>query len=330
MQRMKFIHAAFAFTTLLVLSCGLPGGDAPTPRPTYTPYPTLTAEMPSVASGRTESASQNSDLGEYVEMGGQKDWFFGEAAFHVQNGMEAFEAGNYRAAIRSYEQARQHRSKPSAAVESWLGLSYQALERYEDAVLHHSASIEIEDSVTERTNRGIAYLHQGQCRPAMTDAKVALEMEPESTEGLHTDAEANFILGNCYAYDGQFLLALQHSEAALDISVENSYATELISERELLVEQVREGLGPSGPDFDFFLGPALAAWEQGIESFNRGHYREAIESFESAPGTPREALIRPRELAWPVVPIARPAQCGDRALHTSHRNQGQRRRPVES
>ena len=31
MQRMRFIHAAFAFTTLLVLSCGLPGGDASDP-----------------------------------------------------------------------------------------------------------------------------------------------------------------------------------------------------------------------------------------------------------------------------------------------------------
>ena len=281
--------------------------------------------MPSVTAGRTESASQNSDQGHFVEIGGQRDWFFGEAAFHVQNGIDEFRRGDYRAALRSFEQARQHRGKPSAVVESWTGLSYQALGRYEDAARYHSASIAIEDSVTERANRGLAYLYQGQCEPAIRDAKAALAMEPRNMEGIHTDAEANFVLGNCYAYDGKYLLALQHAEAALDLSIENNYERELISGRELLVEQVREGLSPNGSDIDFFLVPALTAWEQGVASFNRGNYQGAIESFESALEQPRKTFIRPRELARPVVSVARSAQCSNSTLHQVHRNQGQRR-----
>ena len=92
----------------------------------------------------------------------------------------------------------------------------------------------------------------------MEDAKAALAMEPESADGIHTDAEANYILGSCYATDGQHLLALQHLEASVEISIENNYEKELISERELLAEQIRGALDQNGAEMDFFAGSALA------------------------------------------------------------------------
>ena len=270
-----------AFITLFVVACGLPSGDTATPRPTYTPYPTFTPETSSTTSVPTGNTAQESAPGEYVEMRGQKDWFFGTALTYAEKGMEEFRRKNYLAAIENLELSQRHRDKPSAVLRSWIGLSYQALEQYEDAIEQHTASIEIEDSVTERTNRGLAYLSLGLCEPAVVDARSALAMEPQSADNIHTDAEANYILGNCYAYGGQFLLALQHAEAALEISRENNYEGEYLADRELLVAQIRDGLNPSGPDTDFFLIPALESFEQGMESFNQENYQKAIESFES-------------------------------------------------
>ena len=86
------------------------------------------------------------------------------------------------------------------------------------------------------------------CGPAVTDAKAALAMEPQSATGIHTDAEANYILASCYAYNGQHLLALQHAEVALGISIESGYDRGRISEREWLVGEIREAMDPNQAD----------------------------------------------------------------------------------
>ena len=277
---MRFVQIC-ALVTLMAAACSLPTGDTATPRPTYTPYPTFTPEA-STAGSPTEMEGQESAPGEYVEIGGQKDWFFGTALFHAEKGMSEFRGENYLAAIESLEEAQRHRDKPSAVLNSWMGLAYQALGRYQEAVRHHTTAIKIEDSVSERTNRGHAYLLQGVCELAIADAKAALAMEPQSVMGLHTDAEANYILGNCLAYDGEYLLALQHAEAALEISRENNYQGEYLADRESLVTQIRDQLDPSKPDSDFLLITALDKMEQGIEDYNAGDYQGAIESFEAA------------------------------------------------
>ena len=279
---MRLACLAFACITLLAVACGLTSGDTATPRPTYTPYPTLTPETSSTTGSPTEVAGQESAPGEYAEVGGRRDWFFGKSLVSLQMGDEEFWKGNYREAIEHFKEAQKHRDKPSAVLENRIGNSYQALGQHEDSVRHYSAAIEIEDSSVDRVARGLSYLYQGLCGSAVADAKAALAMEPASGDNLHTDAEANYVLGSCYAYDGQFFLALQHAEASLEISTANDYEKEYISDRELLVDQMREGLDPSKPHFDFFLLPAMAAYEHGVEKFNEGNYREAIQSFEAA------------------------------------------------
>ena len=107
-------------------------------------------------------------------------------------------------------------------------------------------------------------------------------MEPQSGNGIHTDAEANYILASCYAYDGQFLLALQHAEAGLSISIEQGYKKAMLSKRRALVEQIRQALHPNQGDVDFFIAAALEDWVRGVEQFEEGNYQAAIQSFETA------------------------------------------------
>ena len=154
---------------------------------------------------------------------GRREWFSGTALSHAEEGIEEFKRGRYLLAVESFKNSQRHRDKPSYVLENWTGLAYRALGRYGEAIQHLSAGIEIEDDSTGRVNRGIAYLFEGQCDSALTDAKAALAMEPHGGSGIHTDAEANSILANCYAYDGRYLLALQHAEAGLKISIEQGY-----------------------------------------------------------------------------------------------------------
>ena len=190
-------------------------------------------------------------------MDGKKDWFSGKALSYAEEGISDFRQGRYLAAIENLEKAQRHRDGPSSVLENWIGFAYRELGQYPEAIQHHSASISIDDDATRRVNRGVAYLFDRQCGPAATDAKAALAMEPQSTTGIHSDAEANYILASCYAYDGQHLLALQHAVVALGISIESGYERGRISEREWLVEDIRQAIDPNQPDIDFFVPSAL-------------------------------------------------------------------------
>ena len=273
------------FTILIVflaMACTSMDATNATSRPTYTPYPTFTPESLLVTTSSAEISTRLADPGEFVELEGRKERFTGTALSHVKQGIREFKRGRYLLAIASFEKSQRHRNEPSYLLENWTGLAYRALGRYGEAIQHLSASIEIEDGSTARVNRGIAYLFDGQCEPAARDAEAALAMKPHSGTGIHTDAEANYILASCYAYDGQFLLALQHAEAGLSISVEQGYKRAMLSEREALVEQIRQALHPNQGDVDFFIAAALEAWVQGVERFEEGNYRAAIQSFETA------------------------------------------------
>ena len=214
--------------------------------------------------------------------GGKERATLGYGAIPCGGGVKEFKRGRYLLAIESFKKSQRHRDEPSYGLANWTGLAYQALGRYAEAIEHYSASIEIEDSSPGRVNRGIAYLFYGQCGPALTDGKAALAMGPESGTGIHTDAEANYILASCYAYDGRYLLALQHAEAGLSISIEQGYKREMISEREALVQQIRQAMHPSQGDIDFFIAAALEVSMQGVELFEEGDYWAAIRSFETA------------------------------------------------
>ena len=267
---------------LLTIACTAMDATNPTSRPTYTPYPTFTPESPLATTSSAEISTRLADPGEFVELEGRKERFSGAALSYVEEGIKEFKRRSYLLAIESFKKSQQQRDEPSYILENWTGLAYRALGRYTEAIEHYSASIEIEDNATGRVNRGIAYLFDGRCEPALSDSKAALAMEPESGAGFHTDAEANYILASCHAYDGQFLLALQHAEAGLSISVEQGYKREMITDREALVEQIRQALHPDEGDVDFFIAAALEAWVQGVELFEEGDYWAAIQRFEKA------------------------------------------------
>ena len=173
------------------------------------------------------------------------------------------------------------RARPDATLQE-PALRMPEPGQHEEAVRYHSASIEAEDSAAGRVSRGRAYVHLEQCGAAITDANAALAMEPTVRNGSHTDAEANLILVHCHAYDGRLLTALQHAEAALEISIEHGYAEETVAQREALVEQLRAAIDPDSPNTEFFMGSVYTAQKQGIESFNQGDYLGAVESFEFA------------------------------------------------
>ena len=103
------------------------------------------------------------------------------------------------------------------------------------AILHYSNAIQIEDSSVDRVNRGLTYLDIDQYDKAEDDAKAALALEPESIVGFHTDVEANSIISLCRFLDEEYLLSLQHAEAALAIAREHGYSAEDIA---LLEEDV--------------------------------------------------------------------------------------------
>ena len=82
----------------------------------------------------------------------------------------------------------------------------------------------------------------GQCDKAVEDAKAALTLEPKFTVGYHTDVEANYVISDCYFWDEEYLLSLQHLEAALEIAKNHGYSTEDIAVLEEEIEITKSWL----------------------------------------------------------------------------------------
>ena len=142
----------------------------------------------------------------------------------LEEGLELADDGRHREAIEKFQQALELHGEPSAVIENRIGMSYDALGQYELAIRHYSNSLRIVDNSIDRVNRGLAYFDTGQCDKAVEDAKAALALEPEFTAGYHTDVEANYMISNCYFFDEEYLLSLQHLEAALEIAREYGYS----------------------------------------------------------------------------------------------------------
>ena len=165
------------------------------------------------------------------------DEYFSELAFaKIEEGDELRNNGDYEEAIKSYKQALIYHGEPSAVLENRMGLAYRALEQYGLAILHFSNAIRISDSSVDRVNRSRAYVADNQCDEAIADAKAALTLEPKFAVGIHTDVVANRILSDCYFWDEEYLLSLQHIEAALNIAREHGYSAEDIAIMEEEVE----------------------------------------------------------------------------------------------
>lgn len=230
---MKAVIAAIILAA--AVACALPE-DAPTPRPTYTQYPTYTpvataTPRPTYTHYPTNAAA----TGDFAvaEVDGSTEWFFGAAAAAADKGQEQFANGEYEAAIASFKEAQRHRGKPSEVLESWIGLAYDALGQYDIAIVHHSNVIAINDDAVSRVNRAGSYFNNAQCEPAISDAQAALAKEPATGEGFSTDAEANLVLASCYYEQSKYLQALQHADASIKIANDHQYA---VSEIILMIE----------------------------------------------------------------------------------------------
>ena len=200
--------------------------------------------------------------------------YTGKAAETGRQAEEAFERGDYQEAIKKYTEAQRHHGKPSAAAEGTIGVSYMGLGKNEAAIRHLSKAIEIEDSALLRNIRGTAYRMAGQCDRASEDARAALAMEPIKEDGSHTDVEANLILGICNSRQGQHMLALQHAESAIEISIREGYTNEETSAIRIKIGDSYEALGQNEE--------AVAQYSESIDLFDnptarirRGHLHTA-------------------------------------------------------
>ena len=236
---MKAVIAVIIFAA--AVACALQEGT-PTPRPTYTLYPTYTpvataTPRPTYTPYPTSGIAMRDFT--LTEVGGSTEWLFGAASDAYDKGQEQFSNGEYEAAIASFKEAQRHRGKPSEVLESWIGLAYDALGQYNIAIVHHSNAIYINDDAVNRTNRALSYIDNAQCEPAISDAQAALAKKPATGEGYSTDAEANLALALCCYEQSKYLQALQHADAAIAISEDHQYPASEIAVTTELREAIR-------------------------------------------------------------------------------------------
>ena len=186
--------------------------------------------------------------------------FYGKAAETGRQAEEAFERGNYQKAIKKFMETQRHHGKPSAVMEERIALSYMRLGKNEAAIPHLSKAIEIEDSALRRNIRGSIYMTSGQCDKASENARAALAMEPIKEDGSHTDVEANMILGICNHRQGQYMLALQHAESAIEIAIREGYTNEETAATRTLIGDSYEALGQNEE--------AVAKYSESIDLFD--------------------------------------------------------------
>ena len=262
------------------MGCTALMSETSTPRPTYTPYTTYTP-TPSPAETRrptntpvpslTRQHELRPPLGEtapaptlapsnFKNVAGSEERFYGKAAEAMGQAEEALQRGDYQEAIKKYTETQQHHGKPSAVAEGKIGLSYMGLGKNEAAIRHLSKAIEIEDIALLRNNRGGIYMTTGQCDRASEDARAALAMEPIKEDGFHTDVEANLILGICNYRQGQYMLALQHTESATEISIRERYTNEQTAVIRIKIGESYKALGQDKK--------AMAQYSESIDLFD--------------------------------------------------------------
>ena len=193
------------------------------------------------------------------------EWFYGKAAETLGQADEALKRGDYQEAIKKYTETQRYHGKPSAVAESKIGLSYAGLGKNATAIRHLSKAIEIEDSALHRNNRGDIYMISGQCDRASEDARAALAMEPIKEDGFHTDVEANLILGICNYRQGQYMLALQHTESAIEISIWEGYTNEETAATRIKIGDSYKALGQNER--------AVAEYSESIKLSDNSHAR---------------------------------------------------------
>ena len=167
-------------------------------------------------------------------------------------------------------------------LQNRIATVYLALGRRQAAIRHYTAALEVEDTALNRAARGTVYSLELQCAPAVEDARAALTMEPVTGNGIHTDVQANAILAVCYTQQGDYLRALQHADAALEITGEYRHRLDDLDTLSLARDSLQAVVdGDMWPE-DLFFPPALTHYEAGEQLFVEGDYEAAIVRFQDA------------------------------------------------
>ena len=207
---------------LALAACGRTDAEPASP-PSHTPAPTAMT-IATNTPVPTATTSDTNTLSPEVAL------HYGLSGDAVSEGLEHSSAGDHRAAIASFKKALEIHGQPSRTLEGWIARAYYMLEEYEAAIEHYSNVIE-----ADRNNDGLilnaafvdrarAYLGNGQCMEATSDAQAALAPEAVTSQvNVDADAEANYMLAICYEHYGLFEPALRHLEASIAIAEANQY-----------------------------------------------------------------------------------------------------------
>ena len=251
------VCALLAVAAVAVLALLLTGNEsaltaATVPAAQGTP-PVLHATDPLQTGTQPNAATPDPD---HIKELGRPYWFFGQALAEANRGADLFDQGDYHGAIQAYQSAQIHHGKPSSVLENRIGMVFQFLDDHQQAIVHLTKAIEIEDNRADRTNRAFSYSETGQCLLAVNDAEQALEMKPESTVRFRIDVNAHKVLRNCHFAIGDYPQAVENARAALKLMETHQYTGEKIAE------------------IHIGLGNALYADDRAAEAIQ--HYSQAI------------------------------------------------------
>ena len=167
--------------------------------------------------------------------------FLSELAYRKLNeALDFFYRGDYRAAIGALESAQQLNWRPSGLILNFLGRSYRDSGDRETAVQYFAQAVELRDDSYNRTWRALEYFGMGDCVRASGDGQAALAKQPYAEPGFHTSVEAGWIVGYCLALEGHLKEALVSLEEAIGLARENVYPPEEISYMEDVILEIKE------------------------------------------------------------------------------------------
>ena len=240
--------------------------DQPLPPTTTTQPVTAPRSTPQVWPPPTISSDANhQDQERFQEVGGN-DSFFGQAATEFKKGKGLLHQEDYHGALQIFQSAKIHHGKPSSVLENQIGIAFRRLDDHQKAIDHFTKAIEIKDNPTGRINRALSYIATGQCTLTFQDTKRALDMDPESADGFHTNAEAHAALSTCHQTSGDNASAIEHAKAALSLMEENNYSATAL-----------EAHVGNRPCLSIELNDAYTWAKQYANRWATHHYSQAIE-----------------------------------------------------
>ena len=111
-------------------------------------------------------------------------------------------------------------------------------------------------------------------------------MEPTTGAAFHSDVQANAILAGCYAQQEDYLPALQHADAALEIAGKHRYRGSDLETLSLARDFLQDVLdGEMWPE-DLLFQPAMSHSIRGMQLFEEGDFERGHRELRGREGDP--------------------------------------------